>query len=89
MIRSYRAQGVRLAERQAHTPDVDGAGVAAAIDVALAGGVGGGEVGTDEGLQHAVALKSGHAAIMRVPHIPVAAWVVHPPVVPAQQQPTP
>ena len=71
------------------TPYVDCARVAPAVDVALPGGVSGGEVGSNEGLQHAVALEGGHAAIVGVPHIPVPAWVVHPPVVPAPWTVTP
>ena len=68
------------------TKDAGRAVGGAGVHKALAGGVGGGEVGADEGLQDAVPAEGLHADVVRVRHDVAARREVRPPVVPAAAQ---
>ncbi len=57
----------------------------ASVHKALAGGVGGREVGADQRLQHLVAAEGLHADVMGVWHHITQCWEICPPVVPASE----
>ena len=75
--------GCVQAERSQHTIYTHGSVGRAGVHEALAGGVGGREVGADERLQHRVAAERLHADVVRVRHHVAARREVRPPVVPA------